>query len=414
MASTEIEALTQALARLPGLGPRSARRAVLHLMKRRETALTPLLRALDPGQRAALGLRDLRQCRHHPIPARSAPTTRRDARLLCVVEEVSDLWALDRSRLFPGRFHVLGGRLSALEGIRPEDLGIDRLVSRVAAGGIDEVVLAMNATLEGQTTAHYLAERLERFPVRITQLAHGLPVGGELDYLDEGHAWPRRSGRGGPSLEESPLSPYFPAMALLPILEVPDPRLRQISTPVEAVDRRDARADRRHVRDDVRGAGHRPRRGPGRRAQAPAGHRPAGARGRGRRAGPRSARLHQPRNPRPIRTRTCPIPKAASRCPSNIAEVDRPDRIRARWLDEQGEAHEEDIEGVLAVVLQHEMDHLEGMLFIDHLSRLKREMILRKIAKAAQGGGLRRLPVIPRRRESRRRRLSPPDPAFAG
>lgn len=111
---------------------------------------------------------------------------RRDARALCVVEEVSDLWALDRSRLFPGKFHVLGGRLSALEGIRPEDLGIDTLVRRIEAGGIDEVVLAMNATLEGQTTAHYIAERIEHFPVRITQLAHGLPVGGELDYLDEG------------------------------------------------------------------------------------------------------------------------------------------------------------------------------------------------------------------------------------
>ena len=96
------------------------------------------------------------------------------------------LWALDRSRLFPGRYHVLGGRLSALEGVRPEDLSIDKLVSRVAGGGIDEVVLAMNATLEGQTTAHYLAERLESFPIRLSQLAHGLPVGGELDYLDEG------------------------------------------------------------------------------------------------------------------------------------------------------------------------------------------------------------------------------------
>ena len=111
---------------------------------------------------------------------------RRDQRLLCVVEEVSDLWALDRSRLFPGRFHVLGGRLSAMEGVRPEDLTIDRLIQRVSQGGIDEVVLAMNATLEGQTTAHYLAERLETYPVRITQLAHGLPVGGELDFLDEG------------------------------------------------------------------------------------------------------------------------------------------------------------------------------------------------------------------------------------
>lgn len=111
---------------------------------------------------------------------------RRDARALCVVEDVSDLWALDKSRLFPGRFHVLGGRLSALDGIRPEDLAIDSLIGRVAAGGIDEVVLAMNATLEGQTTAHYIAERLEGYPIRLTQLAHGLPVGGELDYLDEG------------------------------------------------------------------------------------------------------------------------------------------------------------------------------------------------------------------------------------
>ena len=111
---------------------------------------------------------------------------RRDDKMLCVVEEVADLWALDRSRLFPGRYHVLGGRLSALEGVRPEDLTVDQLLRRVSAGGIDEVVLAMNATLEGQTTAHYLAERLAEFPVRLSQLAHGLPVGGELDYLDEG------------------------------------------------------------------------------------------------------------------------------------------------------------------------------------------------------------------------------------
>ncbi|MGZ8312299.1 MAG: recombination mediator RecR [Allosphingosinicella sp.] len=185
MASQEIEALTQALARLPGLGPRSARRAVLHLLKRRETALTPLLRALE---RVSERLSVCSVCGNVDTsdPCTVCADPRRDTRLLCVVEEVSDLWALDRSRLFPGRFHVLGGRLSALEGVRPEDLGIDRLIARVAVGGIDEVVLAMNATLEGQTTAHYLAERLENFPVRITQLAHGLPVGGELDYLDEG------------------------------------------------------------------------------------------------------------------------------------------------------------------------------------------------------------------------------------
>ncbi|MCW3848757.1 recombination mediator RecR [Sphingomonas sp. LB-2] len=185
MASPEIEALTQALSRLPGLGPRSARRAVLHLLKKRETALDPLLAALSQvSQRlatcATCGNVDTTD------PCAICADPRRDARSLCVVEEVADLWALDRSRLFPGRFHVLGGRLSALEGIRPEDLAIDGLVRRIAAGGIDEVVLAMNATLEGQTTAHYIAERIEAYPVRVTQLAHGLPVGGELDYLDEG------------------------------------------------------------------------------------------------------------------------------------------------------------------------------------------------------------------------------------
>ena len=185
MASPEIDALTQALSRLPGLGPRSARRAVLHLVKKRETALDPLLVALD---RVARTLTTCGVCGNVDTtdPCAVCTDPRRDDRSLCVVEEVADLWALDRSRLFPGRFHVLGGRLSALEGIRPEDLSIDSLVRRIEAGGIDEVVLAMNATLEGQTTAHYIAERIERFPVRVTQLAHGLPVGGELDYLDEG------------------------------------------------------------------------------------------------------------------------------------------------------------------------------------------------------------------------------------
>jgi len=185
MASPEIEALTQALARLPGLGPRSARRAVLHLLKRREAVLGPLLEALA---RVNERLVICGTCGNVDTadPCAVCADPRRDARLLCVVEEVADLWALDRSRLFPGRFHVLGGRLSALEGVRPEDLSVDRLLARIGAGGIDEVVLAMNATLEGQTTAHYLAERLETLPVRVTQLAHGLPVGGELDYLDEG------------------------------------------------------------------------------------------------------------------------------------------------------------------------------------------------------------------------------------
>jgi len=185
VASQEIETLSQALARLPGLGPRSARRAVLHLMKRRETTLQPLLNAL---QAVADRLSTCSICGNVDTsdPCAICRDPRRDDKALCVVEEVSDLWALDRSRLFPGRYHVLGGRLSALEGVRPEDLAIDSLVRRVSQGGIDEVVLAMNATLEGQTTAHYLAERFENFPIRLSQLAHGLPVGGELDYLDEG------------------------------------------------------------------------------------------------------------------------------------------------------------------------------------------------------------------------------------
>ncbi len=185
MASPEIEALTQALARLPGLGPRSARRAVLHLLKKRAAALQPLRAALEAVDER---LATCSICGNVDTtdPCGICADPRRDSRSLCVVEEVADLWALDRSRLFPGKFHVLGGRLSALEGVRPEDLGIESLLRRIEAGGIDEVVLAMNATLEGQTTAHYIAERIERFPVRVTQLAHGLPVGGELDYLDEG------------------------------------------------------------------------------------------------------------------------------------------------------------------------------------------------------------------------------------
>ncbi len=185
MASQEIETLSAALARLPGLGPRSARRAVLWLVKRRDQALPVLLEALEAVRDTLVecetcGNVDTRN------PCAICADPRRDAKSICVVEDVADLWALDRAKLFTGTYHVLGGRLSALDGVGPEDLAIAALLARVEAGGIDEVVLAMNATLEGQTTAHYLAERLEGLPVRITQLAHGLPVGGELDYLDEG------------------------------------------------------------------------------------------------------------------------------------------------------------------------------------------------------------------------------------
>ena len=189
MASQEIETLASALARLPGLGPRSARRAVLWLVKRRETALAQIVEALAAVQEKLV---ECPNCGNVDTqsPCGICADPRRDPRQLCVVEDVADLWALDRAKLFPGRYHVLGGRLSALEGVRPEDLTIGKLIERVAdragEGAIEEVVLAMNATLEGQTTAHYIAERLEPYPVRITKLANGLPVGGELDYLDEG------------------------------------------------------------------------------------------------------------------------------------------------------------------------------------------------------------------------------------
>lgn len=185
MASQEIEALAGALARLPGLGPRSARRAVLWLVKNRNAALPALLEALSE---VAERLVECAVCGNVDTsdPCGICADPRRDARALCVVEDVADVWALDRARLFPGRYHVLGGRLSALDGIGPQDLNIASLLARLGEGGVEEVVLAMNATLEGQTTAHYLAERLEHLPLRVTQLAHGLPVGGELDYLDEG------------------------------------------------------------------------------------------------------------------------------------------------------------------------------------------------------------------------------------
>ncbi|GAA0282399.1 recombination mediator RecR [Alteraurantiacibacter aestuarii] len=185
MASQEIETLASALAKLPGLGPRSARRAVLWLVKRRETALVQVVEALAAVQDRLV---ECDTCGNVDTqnPCAICADHRRDAKQICVVEDVADLWALDRAKLFSGTYHVLGGRLSAMDGVRPEDLTIDVLIGRVAQGGVDEVVLAMNATLEGQTTAHYIAEKLESYPVRITQLAHGLPVGGELDYLDEG------------------------------------------------------------------------------------------------------------------------------------------------------------------------------------------------------------------------------------
>jgi len=181
----EIEALIAQMARLPGLGPRSARRAVLHLLRRRETAMVPLAQALA---RVAAAAQECRICGNIGAgavcgicadPARANGT-------VCVVEDVADLWAMERAGGYRGRYHVLGGTLSALQSVGPEDLRIPELVARIAAEGVSEVILALNATVEGQTTAHYIAEALAPAGVALSQLAQGVPMGGELDYLDDG------------------------------------------------------------------------------------------------------------------------------------------------------------------------------------------------------------------------------------
>jgi len=188
MASTagpEIERLISLLAKLPGLGPRSARRAALALIQKRDTVMDPLVSALaDVSAR-------ITQCNicdnvdsQNPCHICAAPG--RDQTLICVVQDVGDLWALERAGAFRGTYHVLGGSLSALDGIRPEDLNIAALIERAKAPIITEVILAMNATIDGQTTAHYITDKLVGCDVKVSRLAHGVPVGGELDYLDDG------------------------------------------------------------------------------------------------------------------------------------------------------------------------------------------------------------------------------------
>jgi recombination protein RecR len=180
---SDLERLVQLLSKLPGLGPRSGRRAALALLKRRETLLEPLAAALAA---AARNIRACSACGNLDTtdPCSICADARRDPGLLCVVEDVADLWAIERTRSFSGRYHVLGGTLSAIDGVGPEELRIPKLVER--ARGAREVVIALNATVEGQTTAHYVAERLGETGASVTRLAHGVPVGGELDYLDEG------------------------------------------------------------------------------------------------------------------------------------------------------------------------------------------------------------------------------------
>jgi recombination protein RecR len=184
-AGPEIERLIALLGKLPGLGPRSARRAALALLKRRDQLLTPLSQALAE---AAAKVRACSSCGALDTtdPCAVCADPGRDASLLCVVEEVGGLWAMERGGAFRGRYHVLGGLLSALDGVGPQSLRIDELIGRASGGPVREVILALPATVDGQTTAHYLAERLGPSGVQITMLARGVPVGGELDWLDDG------------------------------------------------------------------------------------------------------------------------------------------------------------------------------------------------------------------------------------
>ncbi len=185
VAGPEIERLIQLLARLPGLGPRSARRAALHLIKKREQLLAPLSDALRVASERIVVCPSCGNV-DTADPCTICRDPRRDRSILVVVEDVSDLWALERSGAVNALYHVLGGVLSPLDGVRPEHLNLDRLVARASEPGLSEVILALNATVDGQTTAHYITELLAHLPVRVTKLAHGFPVGGELDYLDEG------------------------------------------------------------------------------------------------------------------------------------------------------------------------------------------------------------------------------------
>src|SRR3569833_989777 len=185
VAGPEIERLIQLLARLPGLGPRSARRAALFLIKKREQVMTPLPNAL---QAALEKIVVCKTCGNIDTqdPCTVCTDARRDQTILVVVADVADLWALERAHAVNGRYHVLGGTLSPLDGVGPQDLSIAALVSRAHGPAVKEVILALNATVDGQTTAHYVTELMQDADVKITRLAHGVPVGGELDYLDEG------------------------------------------------------------------------------------------------------------------------------------------------------------------------------------------------------------------------------------
>lgn len=185
VAGPEIERLIQLLARLPGLGPRSARRAALFLIKKREQVMAPLTNAMQTALEKIVVCKTCGNIDTHD-PCTICTDARRDQSILVVVADVADLWALERAHAVHGRYHVLGGTLSPLDGVGPQDLSIEALVARAHEPQVTEVILALNATVDGQTTAHYITELLADANVKVTRLAHGVPVGGELDYLDEG------------------------------------------------------------------------------------------------------------------------------------------------------------------------------------------------------------------------------------
>ena len=185
MSSTEdIDALIEMMAKLPGLGPRSARRAVLHLIRKRALLFTPLAEMMQTVAETAQECLNCGNIGTTNICDICSSNERANGEI-CVVEDVADLWAMERANVFQGRYHVLGGTLSALDAIGPDELSIPRLIRRVKSEGITEIILALNATIEGQTTAHYIADQLEG-QIRLTTLAQGVPIGGELDYLDDG------------------------------------------------------------------------------------------------------------------------------------------------------------------------------------------------------------------------------------
>jgi len=184
-AGREIEHLIDLMARLPGLGPRSARRAVLQMIKKRSKLLDPLAKSIVEVSETARECATCGNISGQEVCALCTDPARKNGEV-CVVEDVSDLWAMERTALFKGTYHVLGGVLSALDGVGPDSLGIPRLISRIHGDGVNEVILALNATIDGQTTAHYIADQLDGSEVRITSLAQGVPIGGELDYLDDG------------------------------------------------------------------------------------------------------------------------------------------------------------------------------------------------------------------------------------